>query len=96
LAGDPAPLYAGWALFNIFIEQDAPPSEIGGGTIWFGLSFGVLLLALNLLVFYLYVKPVREAFGRLRSQGLCRGTGEHAAGLDRGRGLSGAFIRSGV
>ncbi|MDR2313323.1 MAG: hypothetical protein LBE02_02190, partial [Spirochaetaceae bacterium] len=50
------PLYAGWALFNIFIEQDASPSEIGGGTIWFGLSFGVLLLALNLLVFYLYVK----------------------------------------
>ncbi|MDR2134336.1 MAG: helix-turn-helix transcriptional regulator [Treponema sp.] len=50
------PLYTGWMLFNIFIERDAPLSEIGGETIWFGLSFGVLLLALNLMVFYLYVK----------------------------------------
>jgi DNA-binding CsgD family transcriptional regulator len=50
------PLYAGWMLFNIFIERDAPLPEIGGETIWFGLSFGVLLLALNLMVFYLYVK----------------------------------------
>ncbi|MDR2144632.1 MAG: hypothetical protein LBP29_09715, partial [Treponema sp.] len=34
------PLYAGWMLFNVFIERDAPLPEIGGGTIWFGLSFG--------------------------------------------------------
>ncbi|GHV70248.1 hypothetical protein AGMMS49928_17290 [Spirochaetia bacterium] len=50
------PLYAGWLLFNIFIEKDAPLAEMGSEPLWFGLSFGVLLLALNLLVFYLYVK----------------------------------------
>jgi DNA-binding CsgD family transcriptional regulator len=50
------PLYAGWLLFNIFIERDAPLAGMGSETLWFGLFFGVLLLALNLLVFYLYAK----------------------------------------
>ena len=50
------PLYAGWLLFNIFIERDVPLPEIGSETLWFGFFFGVLLLALNLLVFHLYVK----------------------------------------
>jgi DNA-binding CsgD family transcriptional regulator len=50
------PLYSGWLLFNTFIERDTPLLEFGGETIWFGLSFGILLLALNLMVFCLYVK----------------------------------------
>jgi DNA-binding CsgD family transcriptional regulator len=50
------PLYSGWLLFNAFIKRDAPLPETGNETLWFGLSFGVLLLALNLLVFYLYVR----------------------------------------
>jgi DNA-binding CsgD family transcriptional regulator len=50
------PLYSGWMLFNIFIERDTSLAEMGNETLWFGLFFGVLLLTLNLLVFYLYVK----------------------------------------
>jgi DNA-binding CsgD family transcriptional regulator len=50
------PLYAGCLLLNTYIEMDIPFSEMRDAISWFGLSFGFLLLVLNLLVFYLYVR----------------------------------------
>ncbi|MDR2193952.1 MAG: helix-turn-helix transcriptional regulator [Treponema sp.] len=83
------PLYAGWLLLNSFIKIDSPLPRIESEIIWFGLSFSLLLLFLNLLVFYLYVKLSVSYEARVFAGNLA-GAPPPVWTLDEG--LSAAFI----
>jgi DNA-binding CsgD family transcriptional regulator len=83
------PLYAGCLLLNAYIERDISFTEMRDETTWFGLSFGLLLLALNLLVFYLYVKLAGSYEARVFA-GTLAGT---PPVWTAERGLSEAFIQ---